>query len=100
MAGSNLSKILLIGGTGYIGKFIAEASVKAGHPAFVLTRESTLTNPAKSSIINKFKDLSVNLVILCTKMGTKFESFILVSMSKFECWDMLFREISMIIKVW
>ncbi|KAI5402450.1 hypothetical protein KIW84_050172 [Lathyrus oleraceus] len=68
MAGSNLSKILLIGGTGYIGKFIAEASVKAGHPAFVLTRESTLTNPAKSSIINKFKDLSVNLVILRTKM--------------------------------
>ncbi|XP_058785607.1 phenylcoumaran benzylic ether reductase Pyrc5-like [Vicia villosa] len=54
MAESNLSKILLIGGTGYIGKFIAEASVKAGHPTFVLTRESTLTDPAKSSIINKF----------------------------------------------
>jgi nucleoside-diphosphate-sugar epimerase len=26
------SKILVIGGTGYIGKYIAEASAKAGHP--------------------------------------------------------------------
>jgi nucleoside-diphosphate-sugar epimerase len=61
MAGS---KILLIGGTGYIGKFIAEASAKAGHPTFVLTRESTLSNPDKSPIINKFKDLSVNFVVV------------------------------------
>jgi len=57
-----MSKILLIGGTGYIGKFMVEASVKAGHPTFLLIREATLSNPAKSSIINKFKDLSVNLV--------------------------------------
>ncbi|XVE66982.1 hypothetical protein DITRI_Ditri08aG0123700 [Diplodiscus trichospermus] len=28
------SKILVIGGTGYIGKFIGEASAKAGHPTF------------------------------------------------------------------
>lgn len=62
--GSNMmSKILLIGGTGYIGKFIVEASAKAGHPTFLLIRESTLSNPTKSSIINKFKDLSVNFVL-------------------------------------
>lgn len=58
-----MSKILLIGGTGYIGKFIVEASAKAGHPTFLLIRESTLSNPTKSSIINKFKDLSVNFVL-------------------------------------
>lgn len=63
--GSNMmSKILLIGGTGYIGKFIVEASAKAGHPTFLLIRESTLSNPTKSSIINKFKDLSVNFVLV------------------------------------
>ncbi|XP_028770006.1 isoflavone reductase homolog PCBER-like [Neltuma alba] len=56
------SKILFIGGTGYIGKFIVEASAKAGHPTFVLIRESTLSNPAKSPILDKFKALGVNLV--------------------------------------
>ncbi|GLT42802.1 hypothetical protein SLA2020_167850 [Shorea laevis] len=30
------SKILVIGGTGYIGKFIVEAAAKAGYPTFLL----------------------------------------------------------------
>ncbi|KAJ1397689.1 NmrA-like domain [Sesbania bispinosa] len=62
MAESGKSKILIIGGTGFIGKFIVEASVKAGHPTFLLVRESTLFDPAKSSIIDKFKNLDINLV--------------------------------------
>ncbi|XP_061983182.1 phenylcoumaran benzylic ether reductase POP1-like isoform X3 [Populus nigra] len=57
------SRILFIGGTGYIGKFIVEASVKAGHPTFVLVRESTLSSPAKSTVINNFKNLGVNLLL-------------------------------------
>ncbi|KAJ6671384.1 PHENYLCOUMARAN BENZYLIC ETHER REDUCTASE 1 [Salix viminalis] len=57
------SKILFIGGTGYIGKFIVEASAKAGHPTFVLVRESTLSNPAKSDVIDNFKNLGVNFLI-------------------------------------
>ncbi|MED6204338.1 hypothetical protein PIB30_008153 [Stylosanthes scabra] len=56
------SKILVIGGTGYIGKFVVEASAKAGHPTFLLVRESTLSNPDKASILDKFKALGVNLV--------------------------------------
>ncbi|XVE66984.1 hypothetical protein DITRI_Ditri08aG0123900 [Diplodiscus trichospermus] len=56
------SKILVIGGTGYIGKFIVEASAKAGHPTFLLIRESTLSNPAKSQIIEHFKTLGVNFL--------------------------------------
>ncbi|WJX42170.1 Phenylcoumaran benzylic ether reductase Betv6 [Trifolium repens] len=56
------SKILFIGGTGYIGKHIVEASAKAGHPTFALIRESTLTDPAKADLLNKFKALGVNLV--------------------------------------
>ncbi|KAM4089113.1 hypothetical protein ACB094_07G124700 [Castanea mollissima] len=46
------SKILVIDGTGYIGKFIVEASAKAGHPTFVLVRERSLSNHAKSKIIH------------------------------------------------
>ncbi|XP_061353802.1 phenylcoumaran benzylic ether reductase Pyrc5-like isoform X2 [Gastrolobium bilobum] len=57
------TKILFIGGTGYIGKFIVEASVKAGHPTYLLVRESSLSNPAKAPIIEKFKSLGVTLVL-------------------------------------
>ncbi|KAK3428899.1 hypothetical protein EUGRSUZ_E00336 [Eucalyptus grandis] len=56
------SKVLVIGGTGYIGKFIVEASAKSGHPTFALVRESTLSSPAKAGIVEGFKSLGVNLV--------------------------------------
>ncbi|KAL4583813.1 hypothetical protein LXL04_008397 [Taraxacum kok-saghyz] len=53
------SKILIIGGTGYIGKFVTEASAKEGHPTFILTRESTIKHPEKSKLLDKFKNLGV-----------------------------------------
>ncbi|XP_044510516.1 eugenol synthase 1-like [Mangifera indica] len=56
------SKIFFIGGTGYIGKFIVEASVKAGHPSFVLVRESTVADPVKGQLVEKFKNSGVTLV--------------------------------------
>ena len=49
------SKILVLGGTGYIGKFIVKASSEAGHPTFALVRESTLSHPEKSKLIDNFK---------------------------------------------
>ncbi|XP_061338261.1 phenylcoumaran benzylic ether reductase Pyrc5-like [Gastrolobium bilobum] len=57
------AKILFIGGTGFIGKFIVEASVKANHPTYLLVRESSLFNPAKAPIVQKFKSLGVKLVL-------------------------------------
>ncbi|XP_048336901.1 phenylcoumaran benzylic ether reductase Pyrc5-like [Ziziphus jujuba] len=57
------SKILFIGGTGYIGKFIVAASAKAGHETVALVREATLSNPAKSPIIDNFKSLGVKFAI-------------------------------------
>ncbi|KAI3500046.1 hypothetical protein L1887_35861 [Cichorium endivia] len=57
------SKILIIGGTGYIGKFIAEASAKEGHPTYILTRESTIKHPEKSKLLDNFKSLGAKLVI-------------------------------------
>ncbi|TQD88788.1 hypothetical protein C1H46_025677 [Malus baccata] len=56
------SKILIIGGTGYIGKFVVEASVKAGHQTFALVRETTVNDPAKANLIEKFKNLGVTLL--------------------------------------
>ncbi|KAK8642424.1 hypothetical protein V6N13_011767 [Hibiscus sabdariffa] len=59
MAGK--SKVLVIGGTGYIGKFIVEASAKEGHPTFALVRESTVSDPVKGKVIDNFKNIGVQL---------------------------------------
>ncbi|XP_022739947.1 isoflavone reductase-like protein isoform X2 [Durio zibethinus] len=56
------SKILIIGGTGYMGKFIVEASTKLGHPTFVLVRERTVSDPEKSKLIESFKGSGVTLL--------------------------------------
>ncbi|PNX78660.1 isoflavone reductase-like protein, partial [Trifolium pratense] len=56
------SKILVLGGTGYIGKFIVEASAKAGHPTFALIRENTVSHPEKSKLIESFKSYGVTLL--------------------------------------
>ncbi|KAE8685397.1 Isoflavone reductase-like protein [Hibiscus syriacus] len=53
------SKILIIGGTGYIGKFLVEASTKLGHPTFVLVRNNTISDPQKSKLIEIFKSSGV-----------------------------------------
>ncbi|KAF2309994.1 hypothetical protein GH714_006100 [Hevea brasiliensis] len=58
---ANKSKIL-IGGTGYFGKFVVEASAKAGHPTFALVRESTVSDPAKGKLIENFKNLGVTIL--------------------------------------
>ncbi|NP_001312742.1 isoflavone reductase homolog A622-like [Nicotiana tabacum] len=62
MVVSEKSKILIIGGTGYIGKYLVETSAKSGHPTFVLIRESTLVNPEKSKLIDTFKSYGVTLL--------------------------------------
>nr|B7UEU8.1 RecName: Full=Isoflavone reductase homolog A622; Short=NgA622 [Nicotiana glauca]CAQ64599.1 hypothetical protein [Nicotiana glauca] len=62
MVASEKSKILIIGGTGYIGKYLVETSAKSGHPTFVLIRESTLKNPQKSKLIDTFKSYGVTLL--------------------------------------
>jgi len=62
MAGEKI-KILIIGGTGYIGKFIVEASAKSGHPTFALVRETTAaSNAEKAKLIEGFKSSGVTLL--------------------------------------
>ncbi|EFH63844.1 hypothetical protein ARALYDRAFT_316461 [Arabidopsis lyrata subsp. lyrata] len=56
------SKILVIGGTGYMGEFIVERSAKASNPTFALVREASLSDPVKSKTIQSFKDLGVTIL--------------------------------------
>ncbi|XAR73852.1 hypothetical protein NMG60_11007960 [Bertholletia excelsa] len=55
-------KILIIGATGYIGKFLAEASAKSGHSTFALIRKSSASSPEKSKIIESFRGLGVTAI--------------------------------------
>jgi nucleoside-diphosphate-sugar epimerase len=70
------SRILIIGGTGHIGKHIVTASVRLGHPTAVLTRDSAPSDPAKAQLIKSFVDsgaaiikvpeiISICYVLLC-----------------------------------
>ncbi|KAJ7966773.1 Isoflavone reductase-like protein [Quillaja saponaria] len=56
------SKILIIGVTGYIGKYTVAASAKSGHPTFALVRECTVSDPAKGKLIENFKNLGVTVL--------------------------------------
>ncbi|KAI3959035.1 hypothetical protein MKX01_023711 [Papaver californicum] len=56
------SKILIIGGTGYIGKFIAEASLKSGNPTFLLVRDTIASDPVKGKLIESFKNSGATLL--------------------------------------
>ncbi|XP_008788568.2 isoflavone reductase-like protein [Phoenix dactylifera] len=57
------SKILIIGGTGYMGKHLVEASVRLGHPTFALVRERTLaSDPEKAKLIEAFRNSGVVLL--------------------------------------
>ncbi|CAD6239231.1 unnamed protein product [Miscanthus lutarioriparius] len=56
------SRILIIGGTGHIGKHIVTASVRLGLPTAVLTRDSAPSDPAKAQLIKSFADSGAALI--------------------------------------
>lgn len=61
MEGKN--RILIFGGTGYIGKYIVKASVTLGHPTLVYTRPfNSQTPPSKTQLYKDFKSMGVTLI--------------------------------------
>ncbi|XP_019440888.1 PREDICTED: eugenol synthase 1-like isoform X2 [Lupinus angustifolius] len=60
---SKKSRILVFGGTGYIGKYIVKASITLGHPTLVYTRPLNSQTPhSKTQICNEFNSMGVILV--------------------------------------
>lgn len=59
------TKILIMGGTGYIGKFIVLASAKSEHPTFAMVRSLEPSSPKKAAIYQSFKDAGVTLIKVC-----------------------------------
>ncbi|KAL3697212.1 hypothetical protein R1sor_011288 [Riccia sorocarpa] len=56
------SKVLIIGATGYIGAYLVRASIKLGHPSFILVRSPTPSDPAKAHLIKSFQDSGVTVL--------------------------------------
>ncbi|XP_020088198.1 isoflavone reductase-like protein isoform X2 [Ananas comosus] len=50
------SAILVIGATGYIGKFITAASARCGHRTYALVRDTAPSDPAKAQLLRSFED--------------------------------------------
>jgi len=59
-----MNRILIIGGTGYIGKYMAKASVSLGYPTYVLVRPSTAAAPDsfKEILLQEFKDIGIHIL--------------------------------------
>ncbi|KAL2335893.1 hypothetical protein Fmac_010339 [Flemingia macrophylla] len=57
------NRILVFGGTGYVGRYIVKASVSIGHPTLVYTRPlNSQTPPSKTQLCNDFNSMGVTLV--------------------------------------
>ena len=56
------SRVLVIGGTGHIGKHIVAASVRRGHPTSVLIRDAAPADLAKAQLLKSFIDSGVALI--------------------------------------
>ncbi|KAK1438345.1 hypothetical protein QVD17_04153 [Tagetes erecta] len=87
------SKVLVVGGTGYIGKRIVKASLAQGHPTYVLMRPEIGFDIEKIQMLLSFKEKGAHLVegsfsdhqslldavkqvdvVICTMAGVQFRS--------------------------
>ncbi|KAF8405936.1 hypothetical protein HHK36_008014 [Tetracentron sinense] len=59
---AGLSKILIFGGTGYIGQYMVRASVSMGHPTYVYARPITHnTSSSKLELHREFESMGVTI---------------------------------------
>lgn len=53
-----MKKILITGGTGFIGKPLSEALIAAGYSLYLLTRQKSLPNQTNKTYINNLKEIA------------------------------------------
>ncbi|GLJ10772.1 hypothetical protein SUGI_0134660 [Cryptomeria japonica] len=56
------SRVLIVGGTGYIGKRVVKAIIALGHPTYVLFRPQVVSDIDKVQMLLSFKQLGAKLV--------------------------------------
>eukprot|EP00253_Pinus_taeda_P016829 PITA_16829 len=59
-----MSRILIVGGTGYLRKYLAKASVSQGYPTFVLVRPATAAalDSSKDKLLQELKDNGIHIL--------------------------------------
>ncbi|KAL6627579.1 hypothetical protein ACP70R_031305 [Stipagrostis hirtigluma subsp. patula] len=62
MATPEKSRILVVGGTGYLGRHVVAASARLGHPTVALVRDTAPSDPAKAELLRSFRDAGVTVV--------------------------------------
>ncbi|PUZ51578.1 hypothetical protein GQ55_6G199200 [Panicum hallii var. hallii] len=56
------SRILVVGGTGCLGRHVVAASARLGHPTLALVRDTAPSDPAKAALLKSFQDAGVTLL--------------------------------------
>ncbi|KAI4318289.1 hypothetical protein L6164_026076 [Bauhinia variegata] len=57
------SRILIFGGTGYIGKYMVKASIALGHPTFIYSRPLNAgTSPSKIQLCQEFTSMGATFI--------------------------------------
>ncbi|XP_061351796.1 eugenol synthase 1-like isoform X2 [Gastrolobium bilobum] len=60
---SKKNRILVFGGTGYIGRYMVKASISLGYPTLVYTRPlNSQTPPSKTQLCEEFNSMGVTLI--------------------------------------
>jgi nucleoside-diphosphate-sugar epimerase len=86
-----ISKILVVGATGYLGPFITAASVRLGHPTLALVRPATARpDSSKKELIESFKASGITILEVHTFNPPTFSllNFIFISCEVQERQDM------------
>ncbi|EFJ20726.1 hypothetical protein SELMODRAFT_233106 [Selaginella moellendorffii] len=61
MAASSKPRVLIIGCTGYIGRFITNASIRLGYPTYLLVRPEVASDVYKAAMVIGFKSAGATL---------------------------------------
>jgi phenylcoumaran benzylic ether reductase len=56
------SRILVVGGTGCLGRHVVAASARLGHPTLALVRDTAPSDPAKAALLKSFQDAGGTLL--------------------------------------
>ncbi|KAH9289668.1 hypothetical protein KI387_033785, partial [Taxus chinensis] len=57
------NRILIIGGTGYLGKYMVQSSVSLGYPTYVFVRPTSLApHSSKACVIQEFTNIGVHIL--------------------------------------
>ena len=59
--GKTMSKILVFGGTGYLGQYVLKASILAGHQTYVYVRPTKSGDLVKLQLLEKFQAMGVTI---------------------------------------